>query len=70
MLEERLAILSAPESVLNCRNVHCQDSKHKEDLDQFTLELLETVQTVAEDTLPVPARNLEKYPADLVGQKR
>ena len=54
LLEERLARLSTPESVSSCRNVHCQDSQHKEDLDQFTLEVLKTVQAVAEESLPVP----------------
>ena len=53
-LAERLAGLSAPDSVLLCRNVHCKDTKHKEDLDQYTLEVLETVQAVAEENLPIP----------------
>ena len=50
--------LSAPEYVLTCRNVHCQDSNHKNDLDQFTLDVLETVQAVAEESLPVPASSV------------
>ena len=60
LLEVRLASLSVPESVLTCKDVHCKDSKHKEDLDQFTLELLETVQTVAEESLPVPTSSGKK----------
>ena len=58
LLEDRLARLSVPESVLTCRNVHCQDSNHKNDLDQFTLDVLETVQAVAEESLPVPASSV------------
>jgi hypothetical protein len=54
MLEERLASISAPESVLSCMDVHCQNSQHKEDLDQLTIKVLETVQAVAEESLPVP----------------
>ena len=55
ILEEKLARLSAPESVLTCMDVHCQDVKHREDLDKYTIEVLETVQGVAEDCLPVPS---------------
>ena len=55
VLEEKLKTLLAPESVNSCYNVHCVDPKHREDLDQYTLEVLETVQTVAEEILPVPA---------------
>ena len=55
LLENRLASVEVPESVLSCRDVHCHSRVHREELDRFTLELLETVQDVAEETLPVPA---------------
>ena len=55
LLEERLAMLTTPESVINCGDVHCRDSQHKEDLDKYTIEVLEAVQSVAEESLPVPA---------------
>ena len=53
-LEERLSQLIVPETVSSCTDVHCQQPSHKEDLDQYTLAVLETVQQVAEDTLPIP----------------
>ena len=34
--------------------MHCQDTGHRDDLDKFTLDVLETIQTVAEEVLPVP----------------
>ena len=55
LLEERISHIVVPESVLTCVDVHCQDIRHREDLDHFTLEVLETVQAVAEVSLPVPA---------------
>ena len=40
--------------MLNCKDVYCKDSCHLQDLDQYTLEVLETVQAVAEECLPTP----------------
>ena len=54
MLEDNLSWLNVPESVISCKDVHCQNSSHREDLDHYTLELLEIVQNVAEDSLPIP----------------
>ena len=54
-LEMQISQLKVPDSVTFCVNVHCKDPVHKEELDRFTIELLETVQEVAEGTLPVPA---------------
>ena len=53
-LEDRLAGITVPVSVFSCKNVHCQDTGHRDDLDKFTLDVLETIQTVAEEVLPVP----------------
>ena len=53
-LDEKMSSLLPPASVLSCMDVHCKEPSHKEDLDQFTLEVLETVQNVAEETLPTP----------------
>ena len=53
-LAERLAGISTPDSALCCTDVHCKDPQHKEDLDQYRLEVLETVQAVAEEILPLP----------------
>ena len=53
-LEERLSLLAVPDSVRSCTDVHCHLPSHEEDLDQYTLEVLETVQEVAEACLPMP----------------
>ena len=54
-LKDRLSQLSIPDSVSSCTDVHCKQASHREDLDQYTLGVLEAVQQVAEDVLPVPA---------------
>ena len=54
-LTDKLARIYTPVSALSCQNVHCKDPKHREDLDSYTLEVLETVQAAAEETLPTPA---------------
>ena len=43
-LEDRINKLVVPPSVSSCRNVKCRDQAHREDLDIFTIELLESVQ--------------------------
>ena len=53
-LEQKLINLTVPESVTGCNNVHCQDHGHREDLDNYTLEVLSTVQVVAEMCLSMP----------------
>ena len=55
MLEERISQMIIPPSVTNCRNVQCRIKAHRDDLDIFTMELLETMQGVAEENLPMPA---------------
>ena len=54
-LKDRLSKLTIPDSVTSCTNVHCKQASHREDLDQYTLGVLEAVQQVAEDVLPVLA---------------
>ena len=54
ILDERLEEIFTPMSVTLCHDVSCRDPVHKEELDTFTLNLLSTVQEVAEMTLPVP----------------
>ena len=51
-LSARLSLVNLPNSVLQCRHVHCKDSQHLKDLDQYTIEVLETLQAVAEECLP------------------
>ena len=53
-LETQLSQLIVPSSVSACTDVHCKDPTHRDDLDKFTIDILETVQNVAENTLPIP----------------
>ena len=54
-LQDKLKQLQVPDSLSNCKNVHCQSPSHKQDLNKYTLELLDLVQNRAETNLPVPA---------------
>ena len=54
MIEEKLCQLEIPSSIITCRNIKCRDTNHKQELDFFTLSLLESVQEAAETALPVP----------------
>ena len=53
VLERKLSQIDTPNSILHCRNVKCQNPDHKVELDHFTVDILETVQQVAEESLPV-----------------
>ena len=53
-LEDNILILTTPESVSSCKNVKCRNPVHREELDTFTIELLEIVQLVAEENISLP----------------
>ena len=55
LLEDRLNSLTIPQSVLECRDVKCRDTTHRVELDSFAMDLLETLQEIAETSLPMPA---------------
>ena len=55
LLVDKLSQLEIPSSVSNCRDVHCKQRSHREQLDQYTLEVLDLVQQAAEEALPRPA---------------
>ena len=54
ILDEKLASIVLHDSVSSCMDMKCRDTKHKEELDTFTMNILSSVQEVAEMTLPVP----------------
>ena len=54
LLETRINTLAIPNSTVSCKDVHCQDPEHIAELDNFTMDLLETIQDVAEQSLPLP----------------
>ena len=52
-LDEKLSHISVPAQVLECVDVNCSDKEHCDLVDKLTIEVLETVQVVAEETLPL-----------------
>ena len=54
ILEEKLGEIIFCNEVSMCKNLSCKDPRHREELDTFTLNILGTVQDVAEQTLPIP----------------
>ena len=58
LLNDRISMLEVPESLSACRDVHCHDPAHIRELDNFTMDLLENIQDVAEQSLPVPGSGL------------
>ena len=52
-LGNQLNDITIPQSVLTCRDVHCQDTSHFDDVDCLTVNVLEAVQSCAFETLPV-----------------
>ena len=54
ILDEKLASIVLHDSVSSCMNLKCKDPKHMEELDIFTMSILNTVQEAAELTLPIP----------------
>ena len=53
-LENKLKNIIIPQSVLECKDVHCKDPTHYQDVDNLTISILETVETSAFENLPVP----------------
>ena len=53
-LNERLGSVQCPDSVKQCRDTKCSNELHKDQLDWFGAEILNTVQEVAEASLPIP----------------
>ena len=61
-LEQRLSQLHIPSSLVECKDVHCRDSSHLEESDQFMTSILHHVETSAMETLPIlkPPNNKTK----------
>ena len=55
MLNRIISQMIITSSVTNCKNVQSRDKAHTEDLDIFTIKLLENMQGVAEENLTMPA---------------
>ena len=46
-LESSFNRLEIPTSLISCRNFHCKDLTHLDDIDKFTIKILKTVEQVA-----------------------
>ena len=59
-LDRRLGQLYIPRSLTECKDVHCKDSSHIEESDQFMTSLLFLVETSAFETLPITKPHINK----------
>ena len=59
-LSKLLEKIEVPQSVEMCQDVKCKNPDHLRDLDTFTLDLMDTVQKVAEQELPTPTQGTNK----------
>ena len=53
LLNDRLDGVEIPESVLSCRDVHCRDTEHQNNVDNYITEVLGCVEHEACQSLPV-----------------
>ena len=53
-LETELSNIILPDSLLHCRDVHCDDPSHSADADSIIIEVLQRVEKSAYENLPVP----------------
>ena len=60
VLETKLNAIAIPTQITECSDVHCNDEVHRQAIDWFATEVLEAVQTAAEETLPIPKISNEK----------
>ena len=51
-MTENILNLSPWEDILLCRNTHCQDKKHTEDIDKYGLEILEAISDSVKNNIP------------------
>ena len=59
-LQSTLMSITIPTCVLNCNDVHCKNNTHKYALDDLMLEVLHSMETTADSTMPKPVGNSNK----------
>ena len=52
-MDEKLASLTRPESVLVCRNVHCKEEIHRRDADCLMIAILELLEQASYESPPL-----------------
>ena len=53
VLFRKLMSLDIPEAV-GCRDVHCKDKNHRDDIDKYVKEILEAVNESGKESIPTP----------------
>ena len=63
-LDQLLNNISVPESIQNCRDVHCNDPTHCDASDELTSNILSAVQIAANESLPIvkPSARKKSFP--------
>ena len=63
--------MNIPTEVMECRNIHCESSEHKAQIDSYIRELLKSVNESGFETLPVhkPSKKTEKDSKSTAGWK-
>ena len=56
-LNEKLASVSMPDDIKNCKDVKCKDIEHCDKADEFIQRVLESVEDAAKETLPIPEQS-------------
>ena len=54
MLEVKLNAIIIPTALIECENLHCKDEIHLEAIDWLTTEILNAIQSAAEENIPCP----------------
>ena len=52
-LRDRLDLLTIPQSAQSCKDVHCRDVNHQNEVDQYMTEILNCMEMVSFESLPV-----------------
>ena len=52
-LDDRLNLLDIPQSALTCKDVHCKDINHKNEVDQYMINILDCIEQESLQSLPV-----------------
>ena len=53
-----LMSLSVPDEAITCKDVHCKDNKHRDDIDKYVKEILDTVNECGKESIPTPPSRL------------
>ena len=61
-LFRKLNTLHVPEAIINCKNVHCEDTNHRLELDSYVVELMSFISESGHDAIPVKESKPAKKP--------